>query len=182
MEEATGAPSSFADWDPRRLRASGRDGGGIVNRPPSSLTMLLSRHTRRREFIALLGGAAAGWPLAAHAQQASDAGGRLSEQRLAADASRIKLARGVPSGFEGSWARTEGQNVRDRIPLGRGSDDRSPAPGGRIGPPAGGCDCRRRQPSSALAAKAATTTIPIVFTQVPTQSAAVLSPACAAGW
>jgi len=27
MEEATGAPSSFADWDPKWLRASGRDGG-----------------------------------------------------------------------------------------------------------------------------------------------------------
>jgi hypothetical protein len=40
----------------RRLRASSRDGSGVVNRPPSPLNMLLSRHTRRREFITLLGG------------------------------------------------------------------------------------------------------------------------------
>jgi putative tryptophan/tyrosine transport system substrate-binding protein len=38
-----------------------------VNRPPSTLTMLLSRHTRRREFIAAVGSVVT-WPLVAHAQ------------------------------------------------------------------------------------------------------------------
>src|SRR3954453_15774229 len=73
MEEATGAPSSFAACSPRRPRASSRDGGGVMNRPPSPLTMLLSRHTRRREVLAFIGGVVVAWPLDGRTQQPATA-------------------------------------------------------------------------------------------------------------
>jgi hypothetical protein len=42
-----------------------------MTEPPSPLTMLFSRHTRRRGFIPGLAGAAA-WPMSVHAQRASN--------------------------------------------------------------------------------------------------------------
>ena len=61
-------------------------------RPSSPLTMLLSRHTRRREFISLLGGAAA-WPLAARGQPAMPAVGFLGDGTPELRASHVRAFR-----------------------------------------------------------------------------------------
>ena len=114
---------------------------------------------RRREFITLLGGAAAAWPLAARAQQpAMPVIGFLRSTSLA-DAAHLRDC--VPPGPEGSRLR-RGPERRDRIPLG----GRSSLIGCRLLV----ADLIRRQVAvivgntpSALAAKAATTTVPIVF-------------------
>jgi putative ABC transport system substrate-binding protein len=116
-------------------------------------------HQKRREFIRLVGGAAAAWPLAARAQQQS---GMPIIGYLSVRSSDNYLVEALRRGLR-ETGYVEGQNVAIVYHWASGQYDRMPAMATELARlPLAALVTAGGEPA-ALAAKAATSTIPIVF-------------------
>ena len=82
---------------------------------------------KRREFITLLGGAAAAWPLTAGAQQSGTAGGSAFLNAGVAGGFLRELALGVPPGFERVWLSRRSKREQIEYRWAEGRYDRLPA-------------------------------------------------------
>ena len=130
-----------------------------MNRPPSTLTMLLSRHTRRREFVTLACSAGATWPLAAYAQQpAMPVVGFLGVSSASSQPYLAAFRQGLSeTGY------VEGQNVLIEYRWGEDQYNRFPDLAADLIRHHVNVTVTLFTIPAAQAAKAATSTIPIVF-------------------